>query len=867
MRGWAIWLLGAAVGAPTSAWAADWYVAPGGVNGGAGSEASPLATVEHAVSRASAGDTIHLQRGGEYPVVGLTVSGMELAAYGAGPAPILTASTQVSLPDTWGMNANVRTGPVTEEVLAVYVDGRFVRRARYPNTGFLRIDNDDDPDTIVDAELADRPGVAAGRWTGAQVRWRRWSWWWETRPITDHSDPTTLHLGPDGRFNDPFSDPGSGYFIDGDLDELDAPGEWHWEAGTLYLYPPAGADPGTMRVDVVTTSDPGIRSRNATLRDLHFTRYVGGAVEINRPTTIDGCEFSELETDGVRFTYDAQPFVVTRSIFRDVRNVAITGAANDAGTPGSRIERNLFLRIGVERGYGGSGSWHAAGVIIARAAGVEFTLNRVVDTGYAGVILGSAGQRVYRNVFVRTMGTLNDGGAVYTNCNASDIRENIILDTLGDLETSHPWWPLGHGIWPEFLGAYRDTQIVGNTIFGSNGRGIFLPNNYNCTVDGNISVGDRRSGLDLSGNDGEEQGHTITNNTFVTLAGTGGRLERPENLSHWWLPPYAAPAPVGVEYESTLSYGTMRATTFVTSPSDAHMARGSGTEFDDVAAWASAASWADATDTRLLQAQAALVLFNDTEATASVPVPAGTWRLTDGSAAGAAVQLAPFAGAVLLTDEAYTGPPYLSASGIDWRLAEPATTYLTAEPELVVVRDGQTISVGGVDDVGDTPLTGLSLGYTVRNEGGAVLGLGVAHVMDATNCNPSVTTLLPDEVAPASSAPLALTVETPSEGAWSFTISFTTTDADESPAVWTVQGQAKSDAVPDAGVVVDAGPDAGHPADSGVASPDAGAEVDAGGMSGDGPSGGCGCRGAGSPGAAGLWLMMALGMVLARRRR
>ena len=197
MRGWAIWLLGAAVGAPTSAWAADWYVAPGGVNGGAGSEASPLATVEHAVSRASAGDTIHLQRGGEYPVVGLTVSGMELAAYGAGPAPILTASTQVSLPDTWGMNANVRTGPVTEEVLAVYVDGRFVRRARYPNTGFLRIDNDDDPDTIVDAELADRPGVAAGRWTGAQVRWRRWSWWWETRPITDHSDPTTLHLGPD----------------------------------------------------------------------------------------------------------------------------------------------------------------------------------------------------------------------------------------------------------------------------------------------------------------------------------------------------------------------------------------------------------------------------------------------------------------------------------------------------------------------------------------------------------------------------------------------------------------------------------------------------------------------------------------------
>ena len=99
-------------------------------------------------------------------------------------------------------------------------------------------------------------------------------------------------------------------------------------------------------------------------------------------------------------------------------------------------------------------------------------LNRFVDTGYAGIILGSDGQTVEKNVFVRTMGTLNDGAAIYTNCNASIIRDNIILDTIGDLWFSHEWWPLGHGIWPEFLSDFHDTVITGNTIYGSNGHGI-----------------------------------------------------------------------------------------------------------------------------------------------------------------------------------------------------------------------------------------------------------------------------------------------------------------------------------------------------------------------------------------------------------
>ncbi len=189
-------------------------------------------------------------------------------------------------------------------------------------------------------------------------------------------------------------------------------------------------------------------------------------------------------------------------------------------------------------------------------------LNRFVDTGYAGIILGSDGQTVENNVFVRTMGTLNDGAAVYTNCNASIIRDNIILDTIGDLEYSHPWWPMGHGIWPEFLSDFHDTVITDNTLYGNNGHGIFLPNNFDCTISGNVIVDSRRAALGLYVDTDPNQGHVITGNTLVSTEPTR-RIDRPENLSHWWLPPYAEPDPVALEYDAAADYGSMSYTTFV----------------------------------------------------------------------------------------------------------------------------------------------------------------------------------------------------------------------------------------------------------------------------------------------------------------
>jgi len=799
--GWVLWV----VFVPSAALAADWHVAPNGLDEAAGTSAAPLASVARAVERSASGDRILLRRGGTYAAADLDVgAGRQILAYGTGEDPVLTASAEVQMTGAWEENAVVRTAAVTERVLACYVNGRFVPLARWPNTGFLRVDNDESPDEIVDAELETRPGVAAGRWTGAQVRWRRWSWWWETRPVTAHSAPNTLALGPEGRFPDNFSDPGSGYFIDNDLDELDAPGEWFWGDGTLYLYPPTWADPETMRVEIVT-SDTGVRTSGTSFTNVQFKRFAGTALSIQRPTTVQRCIFEELETNAIQFTWDAQPFTVRGCVFRNVRNTAITGWANPAAASGPLIERNLFHRIGIERGYGGSGSWHAAAVIVGNAKAARVRLNRFVDVGYAGVILGSDGHTVERNVFARTMSTLNDGAAVYTNCNASVIRENIILENNGDLETSHPWWPLGHGIWPEFLSDFRNSVITDNTVYGSNGHGIMLPNNFTCTVTGNVCLDNRRAGLGLSGDANDDQNHVLRGNLLAAVS-PSRRLVRPENLSKWWLPPYPQPTPVALEYQPAIDYGQMTETTFIVPTTGAGLVReeNRSSDFTTLSSWATAApSWASEAGSRLVKGNAVL-LFNDTEEDTVMAVPAGTWRLPDGSAVGTTVTVAPFRSVVLVTDAAVaTAPPYHAASGIDWRADEPTDSVLEVAPEIEVTRAGVVIQDGRSDVVsGSLPAIQTALGYTITNRGSAALTLTVpVGVSGEQNCTVTVVTQPGATVAAGGTTSLSLGVTPRAAGAWSFRVSFGTNDTTENPMDWTGSGSAGEADRPDAGGV------------------------------------------------------------------
>ncbi|HYE08523.1 MAG TPA: right-handed parallel beta-helix repeat-containing protein [Planctomycetota bacterium] len=625
---------------------------------------APGDDLRQALGRARAGDTVVLARGGTYRASGLVFpSGVTVTSGGAAerPAPVITTSQVVPALKPSKDDARILIARVAQRVRECYVDGRFLTLARFPNDGWLRAGAGSTPDALILADRGRLAAAAQGRWKGAQVRWRRWSWWWETRAIVGDDGAGRLDLGPDNRFQDPFTGIGSAFCVDDCLAELDAPGEWFWDAATatLHLYPPDGADAKTMTVEVATDAEP-FACDGATLVGLAFARIAGTAVTIGRKSVVRDCDFRDIGENAIVTHWDCSGTVVSGCSFTDVRNVAINWNENPASGGGSLLERCRLERIGMRFGYGGSGSWHAAGVIVTNAKSLTVRLNRMVDIGYAGVITGSDGHVIDRNVFVRCMGSLNDGAAIYANSSRNVVTGNIVLDTIGNLDTSHPWYPLGHGIWMEFLSDFREQTITGNTVFGSGGHGVFLTNNYQSEVSGNTLVGNRAAGLHLSGEKGP-QAHRLDGNVVAVLA-PSRRLVLRENIPADWMANDYARA---FEGEGPADFGRITGSTIIAAPGTV-LANAGGTRWQDVAGWSQGCAWADG-QARLVRATA-LLLINDTEREHAFDPPTGAWVDSAGKAVGKAVTVAPFRSVVLARGEAVDGlPPYILASGIDYR--------------------------------------------------------------------------------------------------------------------------------------------------------------------------------------------------------
>ncbi len=663
---------GASLAAVGSLHAATYYVSnTASSDAYPGTQTQPFATLGKALSSSGWGDTVLLARGSTFREGGLNLGNSRtFGAYGTAtlPNPVLAGSAVITGWTPWAQNAAVLVAtPGVGGIKQLFVNGQRLTLARTPNSGWLRTNAGSSDNTIIDPEL---PKPASGNWAGGQVRWRKWSWFYETRPIAADNGTGTLSLG--GSTSLGLTGIGSGYFIDNTLKALDAPGEWFFDsaANKLYVYPPVGADPATMVVEAAWRPK-GANVTGATLENLTVRHFLEVGLEVNNRSTLRNCTLEQMAGAAFNTTWDCAGTLVTGCTVRDILDNAVTWIENPAGPGGSVLERSTFERIGSVPGLMGNGPWHGVGIVVHASNALQIRLNRISETGYAGIIPNNAGLVISRNVFRRCMATLNDGAAIYCNTNGTRISENIILDTVGDLESSHPWTPLGHGIWPEFLSKFRDQQITNNTVYGSGGDGLWLPNNYNCTVSGNVFVSNRLAALSLGGYENEyaapadaQQNHTLAGN----LLAIGARSWRPfpgqvQTLADWASPNDHLLA-FATFSDRDLDYGTMSGTTLLTRDGTDFVYRDGRTQ-RTLAQWKSEESaWADPAPTAY-QGNGYLFI-NDTEATVAFPLPPGvTWQQLGGGAAGGTVSIAPFRAVVLLAASGNTAglSPYYLASG------------------------------------------------------------------------------------------------------------------------------------------------------------------------------------------------------------
>lgn len=723
---------------------AAFYVSPTGADTNAGTEAAPLATLAAALSRSGNDDTILLRRGGVYREGGLTVSRRTLDAYGdsSQPAPALSGSKLVTnwsaVPEKPGVyQASINGGTPAQ----VYVNGRLMTLARYPNEGWLFQDADTGDDSIQDAALTSHPRNAAGRWVGGQVRWRKWSWWFETRPITAYDGTGRLTLGGRTSLSVNGDMTGCGYFIENLFEELDAPGEWWWNAATstLYLQPPLGTDLAQASVEAAVLATGMTLQNGVTVRNLQIRDFTTTGVSIVSPVTFEDTLVERIGNTGLNLSWNSAPTVVRNCVVRDVLNKGIQVNQDPTRVGGTIIERNRIERIGMVPAYGGNSTQQAIGIDVSNGNGVLVQLNRMADIGYCGINTHSAfapatpasGYVIRRNVIRRTMATLNDGAGIRLVNDYNRATENIILDTIGDLYSCQPWTPLGHGIWAEFVGhpqpngsiiPYKGNVMDANTVYGSGGHGIFLTQQELCSVRENVLVSNWLAALHLSARTtwSADTAHAIHDNVFAI----GARRwlpfpdATPQRLATW-----SRPKDFGLTYLTyenlNIDYGTMSGNTFVTPTGSEFLGRSSANTLQTLAQWqATEPDWADPAP-RAVTGRAYLFI-NDTESTASVTPPPGiAWKRLDGAAAGSSVPMAPFRSTLLLADggsELGLRPYYLVSEGIPSAAPAPANT-LSNLSVLATLDAGETLIVGAVSS-GSKPVL-------VRAAGPALAPFGV----------------------------------------------------------------------------------------------------------------------------------------------
>ncbi len=456
--------------------ATDYYISPNGNDANNGtSPATAWRTLERAnqnTYQLQPGDRILLEKGGVWRgELALGSSGTQgqpitVGSYGSGAKPVIKGSDVVT---GWTVHqGNIWKAPIAGvgAVPQVYVNGRRMTLARYPNVGWLR--NNQGGGNQIQSNGLTQPN---GYWNGATAVVRGSNWSFDTLRVSGYSQGTLQFTSGVGYLeNNPW-----GFFLRGKLSELDSPGEWYYDkaAGMLYLWAPDNANPNNLLVEAaVHNSGVNCYWQRSwfVIQDLEFRhqRLAGVANEGASRVTVTGCTFRDLY-HAIRSPSSNN--VYKNNTIRDTYATALLCFGSD-----NLIEGNTLTSIAVLDGEG-ENNWGYFGI---RMDGQNNTirLNRLDSVGYIGISCPSSGL-VERNVVRRAMVALNDGGGIaMDHTDGLVVQDNIVEDPIGRLDNGVAQSPgyyenMTMGI---YFGntAITNTVVQRNTVHGCHGAGIHV---------------------------------------------------------------------------------------------------------------------------------------------------------------------------------------------------------------------------------------------------------------------------------------------------------------------------------------------------------------------------------------------------------
>lgn len=247
--------------------------------------------------------------------------------------------------------------PPSPPTLEVFVNGRPMTLARWPNTGFVGIRKLVEPGD----RAAGKPSVFEylddrhARWTKAEDPWLfgYFRYLWADATIKVKVDPATRTvIAPEAyQYGQPGMDTGQGiqYYAFNLLEEIDQPGEWYLDrkTGVLYLYPPTDLDGATVEIGMLST--PMVTMDQVTdvrLEGLTFdlARYNGLVLNDCSRCLIAGCTVSRMAGNGISIAGGEADGILGCDVHTIGRRATeVIGGDRETLTPGRHFVENCCI--------------------------------------------------------------------------------------------------------------------------------------------------------------------------------------------------------------------------------------------------------------------------------------------------------------------------------------------------------------------------------------------------------------------------------------------------------------------------------------------------------------------------------------------
>lgn len=487
------------------------------------------------------GDKIYFKAGDSFTgTLHVNQSGKEgkpivITSYGKGAKPVISGSIKIN--DFTKVEENIYAANCNKNIKHLYHNDEIKILARYPNKGFLKVD-DATAGHLIDRDLpfSENELVGANAYVNIRV------WIIKNSPVKSNTNnkiefknPVVFHSTSGDEI---ISAQGFNYFLDNKKEFLDTLDEWYYspEEKKLYVYSDKDLTKetfeGTLKKNGVIL-EKGVS--NITIENLSISGFTQDGITglgDNQNVSIKNNTIFKIGQSGIFFEKYGAELTIQNNNLHDITGNGI----RTMNAKNSLIEGNRVERVGTVAGYGIDGLNGATGICVVShevisTDSTKLTHNNIIrnnyvsEIGYNGIRFEGYNTLVEGNVVKNCLLTMFDGGLIYTWSNKSKytfnctIKDNLVINNVKEKEGEHK---IRLGIYLDY--AVLNMVVEDNMVINAGGGIMTNGGSMNSLVQNNLVYG-CESGIKIIQKDHTiDYPHSARGNTIVCLKNLGTTL-------------------------------------------------------------------------------------------------------------------------------------------------------------------------------------------------------------------------------------------------------------------------------------------------------------------------------------------------------